>query len=160
MSHQIRKVENPDQVTKVWQMFLTPNIIGILSEGEKQKIKQNIEATINNPRGTFFYIEGEQDRVIGAIGAWENYIANGGFVVENFAVVEEMRGQGLGKLLFNEAEKFISQFNPRYILIETGDNPFYATARKMYEKSGYTQVSHFPKYYDPSSGRIDYQKIF
>lgn len=160
MEYQIKVVKNLEQAKKVWEMFLIPNIIGALSEGEKQRFKENIEATINNPKGTFLYVEDENGKIIGAIGTWENYIKNMGFVIEHFAVVEEMRGKGLGKFLFNEAEKFISEFNPRYITIETGDDPFYEKGRKLYESFGYKKVSHFPEYYDLTSGRIDYMKIF
>ena len=141
-------------------MFLIPNIIGVLSDGEKQRFRENIEATTDNPKGTFLYVEDEAGKVIGAVGAWENYIKNGGFIIEHFAVIEQMRGKGLGKFLFDEAEKFINQFNPRYITIGTGDDPFYESGRKVYEKFGYTKVSHFPKYYAPTSGRIDYMKVF
>lgn len=160
IEYKAKKVENLTQANKVWEMFCIPNIIGVLSEGEKQRFKENIKATIINPKGVFLYIESEERKVIGATGAWENYIQNGGFVIEHFAVIEEMRGKGLGKFIFYEAEKFISQFNPRYITIETGDNSFYDPGRKLYEKFGYIQVSHFPKYYDPTSGRIDYMKNF
>lgn len=160
MEYQIKTVENLDQVQKVWELFLIPNIIGALSEGEKQKFKQNIEATINSPKSAFLYVEDKSGKVIGAVGVWENYIANGGFVIEHFAVIEEMRGKDLGKFLFSKAEKFISKFNPRYVIIETGDDPFYKAGRKLYEKFGYSKVSHFPQYYDATSGRIDYMKVF
>ena len=160
MEYKIKTVENLEQAQKVWEMFLIPNIIGVLSDGEKQRFKENIEATIDNPKGTFLYVEDETGKVIGAVGAWENYIKNSGFIIEHFAVIEQMRGKGLGKFLFDEAEKFIMQFNPRYITIETGDDPFYESGRKVYEKFGYAKVSHFPKYYAPTSGRIDYMKVF
>jgi GNAT superfamily N-acetyltransferase len=140
-------------------MFLIPNIIGPLSDGEKQRFKENILATLKNPKAAFFYIE-KNGKVIGAIGAWENYIKNGGFVIEHFALVEEWRGKGLGKKLFMEAEKFIMKHKPRYILIGTGDDAFYESGRKIYLKNGYKQVSHFPKYYVATSGRMDFMKSF
>lgn len=155
----IKKVSNKAQALKVWKMFLIPNIIGPLSDGEKQRFKENILATLKNPRSIFYYIESE-GKVVGAIGAWENYIKNGGFVVEHFAVVEEYRGKGIGKKLFSKAEEFIMKHKPRYILIETGDDKFYETCRKMYEKSGYKKVSHFPRYYVSHSGRVDFMKSF
>lgn len=160
MEYQVKTVGNLEDAQRVWGMFLIPNIIGSLSEGEARQFKKNIEATIGNPKGKFFYVEDENNRVIGAVGAWENYIANGGFVIEHFAVVEEMRGKGIGTLLFSEAEKFIKSFQPRYITIETGDDTFYENGRKLYEKFGYHQVSNFPTYYAPTSGRIDYMKVF
>ena len=156
---EIKTVSTKQEALKVWKIFLIPNIIGPLSEGEKEKFKENILATIKNPKSTSLYIE-EENKIIGAIGAWENYIKNRGFVIEHFAVVEGWRGKGIGKKLFLEAEKFIRKHKPRYITIETGDDLLYKAGRKMYEKNGYKKVSHFPKYYGPKSGRIDYMKSF
>lgn len=89
----------------------------------------------------------------------ENYIANGGFVIEHFAVVEEWRGKKVGKRLFLEAERFIMKHGPQYIIMETGDDSIYETGRKMYIKNGYKKVRHFPRYYAKTNGRIDYMKI-
>lgn len=163
MPHQkkfkIKIVSTRAEALKVWKMFLIPNVIGVLSDGEKKRFRKNILATLKNSKGAFFYVEID-GKVIGAVGAWENYIANNGFVIEHLAVIEEFRGKGVGKALFLMAEKFILKHKPRYILIETGDDPFYEAGRKVYEKNGYKTVSHFPKYYAPTSGRIDYMKIF
>jgi len=155
----VKVVSSKKEALNVWRMFLIPNIIGPLSEGEKQRFKENILATLKNQKSAFFYVEFE-GKVIGAVGAWENYIKNGGFVIEHFAVVEQWRGKGIGKKLFLEAEKFILKHNPRYIVIETGDDPFYEAGMKMYERNGYKKVSHFPKYYALTSGRTDYMKNF
>ncbi len=155
----VKVVSSKKEALKVWKMFLIPNIIGPLSEGEKQRFKENILATMKNPKGAFFYIEAD-GKVIGAVGAWENYIKNGGFVIEHFAVVEEWRKKGIGRKLFLEAEKFILKHKPRYILTETGDDPVYGAGRKVYEVNGFRKVSHFPKYYASTSGRIDYMKSF
>ena len=156
---EVKTVSTEEEAIKVWRMFLIPDIIGPLSEGEKLRFKENILATIKNSRGAFFYIEVD-GKVIGAVGAWENYIANGGFVIEHFAVVEEWRGKKVGKRLFLEAEQFIMKHGPRYIIIETGDDPLYEAGRRIYAKNGYKKVSHFPGYYAPTSGRIDYMKVF
>jgi len=158
--YQIKTVKDLNTAERVWEMFLTPNIIGPLSEGEKEQFRKNIEATIKNPKGAFFYIGGAEKNIIGAIGAWENSIKNGGFVIEHFAVVEELRGRGIGSRLFDQAERFIKKFNPRYTTIETGDDDFYEKGRKLYEKYGYKKVSHFPYYFAETSGRVDYMKTF
>jgi GNAT superfamily N-acetyltransferase len=155
----VKKVLNKSQAIKVWEMFLIPNIIGPLSDGEKKKFKENILLTLNNPKGAFFYLE-KEGKVIGAIGAWENYIANGGFMIENFAVVPAFRGAGAGRVLFSAAEDFVLSKNPRYIIIETGDEDFYEVGRKMYEKRGYVKAGHFPEYFCSTSGRVVYIKNF
>jgi len=158
MKYSVKTVVTEEQAIRVWELFLIPNIIGQLSEGEKQRFKENILATISNENGAFFYVE-LKGEVAGAVGAWENYIQNGGYIIEHFAVQEKYRGAGLGLALFFAAEEFIAMKNPRYITIETGDDIFYSAGRAMYEKNGYKRVSHFPKYYDPASGRIDYMKV-
>lgn len=155
----VKVVSTEKEALKVWKIFLIPNIIGPLSDGEKQRFRENILATLKNPKSVFLYIEAN-GKVIGAIGAWENYIKNGGFVIEHFAVIESWRGKGIGKKLFLEAEKFIMKNKPRYIIIETGDDSFYEEGRKIYLRNGYKEVSHFPKYYAQTSGRIDYMKNF
>jgi GNAT superfamily N-acetyltransferase len=156
---EVKTVSNRKDAIRVWKMFLIPNIIGPLSDGEKQRFKENILNTLDNPRGAFFYVESD-GKVIGAVGAWENYIKNGGFVIEHYAVVEEYRGRCVGKELFLAAEKFVLKQKPRYIIIETGDDPLYESGRRIYERNGYKKVSHFPKYYAPTSGRMDYMKVF
>ena len=153
----IKKEENKKQALEVWKMFLIPGIIGPFSKGEKIQCKKDILNTLNNPHGAFFYVK-EEGIIVGSIGAWENNVANGGFVIERFAVGKEYRGKGIGKELFLKAEEFIKKFKPRYITIETGDDKFYKKGIKIYKKNGYKKVSHFPKYYSPRSGRVDYMK--
>ncbi len=155
----LKHVDSVGEADMIWQLFLVPNITGVLSEGEKLRFKENIHATLNKGNSRFFYLEDESGTAIGAVGVWENYIANGGYIIEHYAVRDEHRGKGYGKQLFAAAENFAIERKARYICMETGDDPFYESGRKIYEKFGYKQVSHFPEYYDKSSGRIDYMKM-
>lgn len=156
---EIKIVKDKETALEVWRLFLIPNIIGPLSDGERQQFKNNILATLDNSRGAFFYAE-RMGSIVGAVGVWENYVKNGGFVIEHFAVIEKERGKGIGYKLFSKAEEFAIECDPRYITIETGDDRFYEKGRKLYERNGYKKVSHFPKYYDETSGRVDYMKSF
>lgn len=67
---EVKIVSTEKEALKVWRMFLVPNIIGPLSEGEKQRFKENILATIKNTKGAFFYIE-INGKVVRAVGAWK-----------------------------------------------------------------------------------------
>ena len=53
---EVKIVSSKKEALKVWKMFLIPNIIGALSNGEKIKFKKNILATLTNPKGAFFIL--------------------------------------------------------------------------------------------------------
>ncbi len=65
-------------------------------------------------------------------------------LVENVAVLEKFQGFGIGKLMFNEIERWGKEMNCHYEMLVSGMNR--VGAHKFYEAIGFEQVKGFKKY--------------
>lgn len=98
--------------------------------------------------------------VIGAIGVAENERHNSGYYLDYFSVHKDFRRKGIGSELLATTEKYLKDQHARFLLIDTSNKNQFIPARKLYEKSGYIQVSQVPDYYEPGVDRLDYYKSF
>lgn len=64
-------------------------------------------------------------------------------------VLCDFKGQGIGLWQINQALEMLKVRNPSKILVKTGNTPFFAPARKMYESSGF-KTERIVKNDDPS----------
>lgn len=65
-------------------------------------------------------------------------------LVENVAVLKKFQGFGIGKLMFNEIERWGKEMNCHYEMLVSGMNR--VGAHKFYEAIGFEQVKGFKKY--------------
>jgi ribosomal protein S18 acetylase RimI-like enzyme len=73
-------------------------------------------------------------------------------------VSNNLRGQGLGKLLMAETEKLIHLSGGRQIYAETSSREQYKSTRKFYEGCGYHQEAFLKNFYSYGDGKIIYSK--
>ena len=65
-------------------------------------------------------------------------------LIENVAVLEKFQGLGIGKLMFNEIERWGKEMDCHYEMLVSGMNR--VGAHKFYEAIGFEQVKGFKKY--------------
>jgi len=65
-------------------------------------------------------------------------------LVENVAVLEKCQGQGVGRMMFNEIERWGREMDCHYEMLVSGLNR--AGAHKFYAALGFDEVKGFKKY--------------
>jgi len=75
------------------------------------------------------------------------------------AVLKDMCGRGLGKLLMAETEKLIGDCGGKQIYVETSSRDQYKTTHSFYETFGYHQEAFLKDFYSEGDGKIIYVKI-
>jgi ribosomal protein S18 acetylase RimI-like enzyme len=73
-------------------------------------------------------------------------------------VHNDHRGNGYGKYLIEETEKYIKKIGGKQIYVDTSSKDQYKPTRSFYEKSGYKQLALFEDYYDFGDGNVIYIK--
>lgn len=69
-------------------------------------------------------------------------------------------GQGIGKKLLNQVEKFIlKKYDHAILIAETSSIPAYRSARWFYRKTGFNEVGRIPHYYDDNDDLVTYYKL-
>ncbi|MDH5179303.1 MAG: GNAT family N-acetyltransferase/peptidase C39 family protein, partial [Gammaproteobacteria bacterium] len=76
--------------------------------------------------------------------------------IYSFAVLPEARGQGIGELLLQHAEKLAAARNCIYMRLEV--HPQNSTAIRLYEKNTYHPFGLFKNYYEDHADALRYQK--
>ena len=74
------------------------------------------------------------------------------------AVHPSMQGRGIGTSLLVEAEKDIKAKGGKTIILDTTSKEGYASARHLYEKSGYRIVSRIDRLYSEKEDHLTYRK--
>jgi ribosomal protein S18 acetylase RimI-like enzyme len=74
------------------------------------------------------------------------------------AVLKDMRGHGLGKLLMTETEQLIQISGGKRIYAETSSRGQYKPTHKFYESCGYHQEAFLKNFYSEDDSKIIYSK--
>lgn len=74
-------------------------------------------------------------------------------------VSDDVRGQGLGKLLMAETEKLIRLSGGRNIYAETSSREQYKPTQKFYEACGFHQEAFLQNFYNEGDSKIIYAKV-
>ncbi|MBP1932254.1 GNAT family N-acetyltransferase [Ammoniphilus resinae] len=101
----------------------------------------------------------EQGKVISAIIFVENEHHSGGYRLEYFGVHRSYRHQKLAWHLLEAMFQYCRSNNGRYVETFTCDLPEYASARKLFERNGFTYMCRLPDYYYEGEGKLLYLKM-
>ncbi|MBU0702886.1 MAG: GNAT family N-acetyltransferase [Chloroflexi bacterium] len=74
------------------------------------------------------------------------------------AVDPSAQGHGVGHALLAQVEAEVRARGGRLLVIETSDTPAYASARRLYEASGYCCEAVVPHFYAPGDGLLIFFK--
>ncbi len=75
------------------------------------------------------------------------------------AVLDSIRGKGIGSTLLRETEKQISHLGGRRIYVETSSQSRYKPTHYFYQKHGYIETAIIPDFYDSGDSKIIFCKI-
>jgi len=75
-----------------------------------------------------------------------------------FAVHEDCRGKGIGKVLLKKAEDYIVANGGKKIVMGTSGRDIYKPTRDFYIKQGYREFGRIPDYYAVGDANITYVK--
>ena len=74
------------------------------------------------------------------------------------AVARGKRGQGIGSMLMESAERKIIRTKGRLAVIETSSTPAYEATRRFHLGHGYEIVARIPDFYAPGDDKLILQK--
>lgn len=79
-------------------------------------------------------------------------------LVGHNCVLPEFRGRGFGKRQVREILRRLRRKGMRRARVSTGEQPFFAPARKMYAACGFRETSRLRGRPDPRHGQIEYER--
>ncbi|MFH1834573.1 MAG: KamA family radical SAM protein [Methanobacteriota archaeon] len=136
-------------------------ILNSTPEFDKEDVSTCMECLqeyFNGKQTYKFICAREGDRIAGFASYGSDSIAEDLFELYWIVVVPENRGKRIGQLLQSYIEGEMQQEGVRMIVAETESDPSYSSARKFYEKCGYTQEASIRDFYNKKSDKIIYVK--
>ncbi len=112
-----------------------------------------------NASGYHFVMIAAEDEMIGytcygpiacTLYSWEIYW---------IAVHPEWQGDGLGRRLIKETERFIRENGGARIYVETSHRPQYDGTRAFYKQLGYRKEAVISDFYAPGEGKVIFCKV-
>jgi ribosomal protein S18 acetylase RimI-like enzyme len=119
-----------------------------------------IDGYLRNPSGSGYYIlVAEADSIVtGYICYGPTPITEGTWDLYWEAVARGKRGQGIGTILMQSAEKSIREAGGRLAIIETSSIPSYEKTIRFHINNGYEIVARVPEFYAPGDDKLILQK--
>jgi len=134
---------------------------GLFRVGEIDVAAELVQARLERGAASgyeFIFAEQKGD-CVGYICFGKNTVTVSSFDVYWIAVEPSKQGQGIGKLLLEEAERQIVAARGTRIYIETSHRSDYQATRGFYERCGYELVSVLDDFYAPGDSKATYLKI-
>ncbi len=122
-----------------------------------------IDDYLDNPVEAGYFItvaESEDERVVGYIAYGLTPLTTGTWDIYWIAVDPDEKGQGIGTMLIEDAEKEIRGAGGYLILIETSGKVEYENTRGFYESRGYRVASTILDFYSPGDDLVTFEKRF
>ena len=143
-----------------------PSVAEILSNTPEFKpfevavAQEVIDSYLSDPLDSGYHIlVAEADsKVAGYICYGPTPLTEGTWDIYWEAVTQEKRGQGIGSVLMESAEKEIVRAKGRLALIETSSTPAYEATRRFFVANGYEIVACIPDFYTPGDDELILQK--
>jgi len=108
--------------------------------------------------GYFFIFAEREGRTLGYACYGPIACTVGSYDLYWIAVDKACQGQGLGKLLLEEAERLITAEGGRRVYIETSNRAEYVPTRGFYLRCGYRIDAVLEDFYAPGDGKVIYVK--
>lgn len=140
------KPEDAEQLDRVMRVISTGGIQNL------EKAQKMIEDIAKDDRQYLMVaIYEEENTIVGSLyGMVFPDICEDGrpiLLIENVAVLESSQRMGVGKVMFDEIEKFGERYHCHYQMLVSG---FSRTgAHRFYQKIGFEEAKGYKKYYNP-----------
>lgn len=149
------QTEDVDAIVRIVRSsgFFSPGEVKLACELAVEKLNNGEESSYQ-----FLFIE-DNNTVCGytcfglipaTIGSYDLYW---------IAIVDKMRGKGVGNMLLARTEEIILGQGGRQIYAETSSRAQYEPTRCFYEKYGYTREAVLKNFYAPGDSKIIYSKV-
>lgn len=119
-----------------------------------------INSYLHDPGGSGYYIL--IARIASSVAGYICYgptpLTDGTWDIYWQAVAQEKRGQGIGSVLTEEAEKEIRKTRARLIIIETSSTHAYEKTLHFHRCRGYEVIARIPDFYFPGDDKLILQK--
>ena len=143
-----------------------PSIVKILGDtpefkpSEVEVAEELIDSYIRDPVGSGYHIlVAEVDSTVaGYICYGPTPLSEGTWDLYWEAVAQEERGQGIGSMLMESAEREIIRAKGRLAIIETSSTPAYEATRRFHIGHGYEIVARIPDFYASGDDKLILQK--
>ena len=134
---------------------------GVFKEYEIEIADEVIQDSLKPASDYFsFCAANEENRAVGYVCCGPTPCTSGTFDLYWIAVDPTRQGNGVGKQLLKQAEKFVLEKGARLMLIETSSTADYDNTRYFYLNNGYQQLAVVPDFYRPGDDKIIYGKTF
>lgn len=109
-----------------------------------------LDANALNVEDIAFFVMRENGRPVG-MGAFLRLDAEHA-EIKSMHVLHEMRGRGLARLMLEHLIEAARARGHRRLSLETGSHPGFVSARRLYERAGFSECAPFGSYVtDPNS---------
>jgi ribosomal protein S18 acetylase RimI-like enzyme len=133
---------------------------GLFRPGEVEVAVELVDARLAKgaASGYEFVFAEQKGAVVGYVCFGRNTLTTGSYDVYWIAVDPSKQGEGIGRLLLDEAERQIAASGGTRIYIETSHRPDYQATRGFYERCGYRLEAVLEDFYAPGDGKAVYVK--
>jgi ribosomal protein S18 acetylase RimI-like enzyme len=135
--------------------------VGIFTLTELSCVAELWNAYLNSGEdsGYIFLVYRDDDgRTLGYVCFGPHALTQGTNDLYWIAVAPDAHGRGIGHALLAQAEAEVRTRGGRLMLVETSDTPPYASARHLYETSGYGREATVHDFYAPGDSLLIFAK--
>lgn len=135
---------------------------GAFSAEEVATVEELLDAYLGRADhgGYFFLIYQEAARPLGFACYGPVPLTHGAYDLYWLAVDPDAQGRGIGRALLARVEEEVIAQGGRMLMVETSGRPDYESARRFYERQGYTRAATLDDYYAPNDDLVIYRKRF
>jgi ribosomal protein S18 acetylase RimI-like enzyme len=108
--------------------------------------------------GYLFLFAEQGGRTVGYSCYGEIACTQGSYDLYWIAVHDDLRNQGVGKVLLRKTEALIAGLKGRVVWVETSGQKKYAPTRNFYLRSGYQEEAVLKGFYGPDDDKLIYAK--
>lgn len=134
--------------------------VGVFNDTEVETVRELLAGYYASPieSGYYFLSYRERDRVLGYVCWGPRELSDGGYDLYWICVSREAQGKGAGGALMQRFEQEARQRGGTWLIIETSSTPHYASARRLYERSGYEKSMELADFYHPGDNLLVYTR--
>ena len=152
MKINVRPLTYEDKPSTVKILCNTPEF----KPSEVAVAEEVIDSYLKDPCGSGYHIlvAENESTVAGYICYGPTPLTEGTWDLYWMAVAQEKRGQGIGSMLMECAEREIIKAKGRLVIIETSSTPAYETTRRFHIGHGYEIVARISDFYAPGDNKL------
>jgi len=124
----------------------------------KELLEYRLEDGDEDEDGYHYIFADDNDKMVGFIAFSFEACTLHTYYLYWFAVHDDYRGKGIGKILLQKFEDYVVAHGGKKIVMGTSGRDIYKPTRDFYEKQGYHESGIIPDYYAIGDANITYVK--